>query len=73
MGTLGFPRVSIPIDQIAQVSTLDIKPIRWGGWGYRGSLRAFKRAAMIVRAGEGIRIDLNGGRIFIVTVDDATT
>jgi hypothetical protein len=28
---------------------------------------------MIVRAGEGIRIDLNDGRIFIVTVDDATT
>jgi hypothetical protein len=73
MGLLGFPRLSIPIDQIAQVSTLDIKPTRWGGWGYRGSLRAFKRAAMIVRAGEGIRIDLNDGRLFIVTVDDATT
>jgi hypothetical protein len=73
MGMLGWPRISLPIDEILQSSTLDVRPSRWGGWGYRGSLTVIKRSAMILRSGEGIRVDLTDGRVFVVSVDDAST
>ena len=36
----------------------DVSPMRWGGWGYRGSIKMFGRGAVIQRAGPGIQIDL---------------
>ena len=65
------PRVHIPLDDIDAVTSMHVSPWRWGGWGYRGSLRAFRRAAWVVRAGPGIRLDLRDGRRFVVTVDGA--
>ena len=41
-----------------------------GGWGYRGSLRLFKRAALVTRRGEALELTLTRKRRFIVTVDD---
>jgi Protein of unknown function (DUF1648) len=73
MGAFGLPRVNVPIDKIVQASALDVRPMKWGGWGYRGSLKVMKRAAMVVRAGDGIRLDLVGGLVLVVTVDDAAT
>ena len=52
---------------------IDVRPGEWGGWGYRGSVKVFGRAAVVLRAGTGIRVDLVGGRAFAVTVDDAET
>lgn len=69
-GLLGWPRTSVPISRIALAQAIDIRPAEWGGWGYRGSLTLMRRAAVVLRAGPGIRLDLRDGRVFAVTVDD---
>jgi len=70
-GWLRWPSTRIGIDAIRQATAIDVRPSAWGGWGYRGSLRLNRRAAVVVRAGEGLRLDLRGGRVFLVTVDGA--
>lgn len=69
-GFFGWPRTAVPIGDIAQAQAMDIRPTDWGGWGYRGSLTLMKRAAVVLRAGPGIRLDLRDGKVFVVTVDD---
>lgn len=69
-GLFGWPRTSVPLDRMAEVQPIDVVPIEWGGWGYRGSLKLMKRAAVVLRAGPGLRIDLRDGKVFAVTVDD---
>ncbi len=69
-GPLRLPRQRVPLADVRQASAIDIRPRDWGGWGYRGSVRGFGRAGAILRAGEGLRLDLVDGQIFVVTVDD---
>ncbi len=69
-GFLGWPRTSVPLRRIATAQAIDVRPADWGGWGYRCSLTLMKRAAMVLRAGPGIRLDLNDGKVFVVTIDD---
>ncbi len=69
-GFFGWPRTSVPIHRIATAQAIDIRPADWGGWGYRGSLTLMKRAAVVLRAGPGIRVDLHDGKIFAVTIND---
>jgi hypothetical protein len=69
-GVARWPVTRIALDRIEQVSTLDVRPTRWGGWGYRGALSVFRQAAVVVRGGPGLRLDLRGGRVFVVTVDE---
>jgi hypothetical protein len=68
---LGWPRVAWSPDEIESVTAIEVRPTEWGGWGYRGSVKLFKKAAWLLRRGPGIRLDLRGGRTFIITVDDA--
>ena len=54
------------------------RPCRCGrggpaGWGYRGSLRLFGRAAVVVRRGERLELSLMGEQSFVVTVDGSAT
>lgn len=71
-GLLRWPVVRIPLAEIERLEYVaDLRPARYGGWGYRGSLTLLKRAAVILRRGEGVIFALTGGRRFIVTVDDA--
>jgi hypothetical protein len=63
---ISFPRVWIPFDRITAVQAVDVRPMKVGGWGYRGSMRLFRRAA-----GPGQRFDLRDRRTFVVTVDGA--
>lgn len=72
-GPFGWPRTTIELDRIARAETIDVRPVEHGGWGYRGSIKVFGRAAVVVRAGEGIQLDLTDGTQFVVTVDDAET
>lgn len=72
-GFMGWPRTRVPIDRIQRASAIDVRPMQWGGWGYRGSLTLMRRAAVVLRAGPGIRLDLTGGKVFVVTVDDPQT
>ncbi|HEY3139941.1 MAG TPA: hypothetical protein VGJ86_02365 [Acidimicrobiales bacterium] len=66
-----WPAVRIPLAHIARAEAIDLHPMRWGGWGYRGSLRLVRRAAWVVRGGPGLRIELTDGAVFAVTVDNA--
>lgn len=68
-----WPRTTIGLDRITHAEVIDVRPMHHGGWGYRGSVRVFGRAAVVVRAGEGIQLDLVDGKRFVVTVDDAET
>jgi hypothetical protein len=42
-----------------------------GGWGYRGSLKLFGRAAVVLRGGEGLQLDLADDKVLTITVDNA--
>lgn len=69
-GPFGRPRKRIVWDRVAAVSALQVEPRSWGGWGYRWVPWAHASAA-VVRRGPGIRLELEDGRTFVVTVDDA--
>lgn len=69
-GYLPWPRTDIAIDRIAEATVVDVRPMQWGGWGYRGSLKLMDQAAVIHRAGPGLRVDLTDGKVFVVTIDD---
>jgi len=65
-------RVAIPLTEVERLEYVpDLRPVRYGGWGYRGSLRILKKAAVILRRGEGVIFALTRDRRYIVTVDDA--
>ena len=69
-GFLGWPGTSVPLGRIATAQAIDVRPSEWGGWGYRGNLTLMNRAAVVLRAGPGLRLDLNDGKVFVVTIDD---
>ena len=69
-GRFGWPQQNIPLDQIEHASVMDdLNPWKWGGWGYRGMLWLFRRAAVNLRRGPAIRLQLTRRRVFVVTVD----
>ncbi|MFC7217688.1 hypothetical protein ACFQLX_05805 [Streptomyces polyrhachis] len=69
-GHLGVPRRRIPLEQVADVEFVaEITPRHWGGWGYRW--RPERGTCVVVRRGEGLRLRLDDGHYFTVTVDDA--
>lgn len=63
----------IPLTDIKQARCIHVVPLEHGGWGYRGSLKVFGRAAFVQRGGEGIEIRFKNDKILTVTVDDAET
>lgn len=69
-GFLGWPWTSVPLSRIATAQAIDVRPSEWGGWGYRGNLTLTNRAAVVLRAGPGIRLDLHDGKVFVVTIDN---
>ena len=72
-GPWRWPRTHIGLDRIERASSIDVKPMSHGGWGYRGSMALFGKAAVVIRSGPGIQLDLTNGKSFVVTVDDADT
>jgi len=72
-GPLAWPRTTVDLRDIHAAAAIDVRPMRWGGWGYRGSRAVLRQAAVVVRGGPGIRLDLVEDRVFVVTVDDAVT
>jgi hypothetical protein len=69
----GWPNwtMALWVAEIGRVETIDLRPMEWGGWGYRGSLRWFRRAAVVVRGGPAILLHLKSGKRLAVTVDRA--
>jgi lysylphosphatidylglycerol synthetase-like protein (DUF2156 family) len=70
-GVAPWPVTSVPLDDIRRAERIDLRPLEWGGWGYRGSRRAFRRAAVVLRGGDAIKLQLTDGSEFAVTVNDA--
>ncbi len=63
----------IDLADIEQASVIDVEPMKWGGWGYRGSLKIAGTAAFVTRKGPGLRLDLTKNRRFAVTINDPET
>jgi hypothetical protein len=57
-------------EQILGASAQQLSFAQMGGWGYRGSLRLFRYAALSTRRGDALLVNLRGGRRFVVTVDE---
>lgn len=70
LGWLGFPSWTVPLADIARAGVEDVRPMAYGGWGYR--LRPGVRA-VVTRGGEGLRLVRDGRADLVVTVDDAGT
>jgi hypothetical protein len=72
-GHLGLVRQSVRVADIVSASSFELIPIAHGGWGYRGSLKLMRRAAVVVRRGSALRLELVRNRLLAITVDDAKT
>lgn len=70
-GAFGWPRSRIALSEIRRAGALELAPLQWGGWGYRGSRRLFRKAAVVLRAGPALRLDLVDDTQLVVTMDDA--
>lgn len=71
-GPGGMIRQSFDAADIEGAKPTTLSLVRTGGWGYRGSLTVLRRAAVVTRGGDALRLDLAGGRRFAITVDDPT-
>lgn len=66
---MALTRISLAEIRSARVEPMTPGPS--GGWGYRGILSLTGRAAIFMRSGEGLVLDLTKGRQFSISVDDA--
>lgn len=68
---LGWPRFSIPVEDIADVSVVDVSGLaEFGGWGIRFAPGA---TGVILRNGQALQVARRSGRRFVITVDDPQT
>jgi hypothetical protein len=71
-GRVGWIHQRIELGRIARASSLELEPMQHGGWGYRGSLTLMSKAAVVVRRGPAIQLELApSAKRFLVTVDGA--
>ena len=68
-GPGGLVRQIFGPDKMVAASAQNFSFMQMGGWGYRGSLKLFRRAALATRRGAALEVQLQGQRRFIVTVD----
>lgn len=67
----GWPNTRIPLSRIEKVETVQLDPFReFGGWGWRLGLDG--RRGVVLRTGEALQVTQTDGRVFVVTVDDAS-
>ncbi len=70
--TLGRPRFIIPLDEVEIAEVVWVRPLaEFGGWGIRNGKGG--RVGVIIHTGAALQVHRSGGRIFLVTVDDAET
>ncbi|MGD9988816.1 hypothetical protein [Pseudonocardia sp.] len=70
LGAFGWPHLRVPVADVESVTTGDVSPAEFGGWGYRivpgGS-------GVVLRSGPALIVTRRSGRRFTVTVDDPRT
>jgi hypothetical protein len=70
--TLGLPRISIPLSDIVSAEVVQVNPFQeFGGWGIRWGFN--HDLGIVLRSGEGLRVNRRKGRSLVITVDDAST
>ena len=68
----GWPSMRVPLDEVVAARVATVDPLReFGGWGYR--VGAGGRVGFVLRRGEAVEVERTGGRVNVVTVDDAAT
>ncbi|GAA1870213.1 hypothetical protein GCM10009836_58500 [Pseudonocardia ailaonensis] len=70
LGVFGWPRIRIPLEEVASASTEDVAALQYGGLGYRivpGGV------GVIVRPGPALVVTRRSGRRLTVTVDHPET
>ncbi|MFQ4148413.1 hypothetical protein AAGW05_06910 [Arthrobacter sp. LAPM80] len=71
VSTLGrIPLKRIRLDDIVSVEVAEIRPVEWGGWGYRVMPG---RSAVVMGAGPGLIVTTTAHKQFAVTVGDPET
>lgn len=71
-GALPRPRLMVPLDEVESAEVGTVRAVRdFGGWGLR--LASGGRTGLILRSGEAIVVRRTGGRVVLVTIDDAAT
>lgn len=70
-GRLGWVRKNLPLKTIERAESFELSPLTYGGWGYRRPFFGPKGPAIVVRGGPALRLHLQGGKHFSMTVDDA--
>lgn len=69
---LRYPRLRIPLDEIERAEVVTVRPLgEFGGWGLRTGLDG--RTGVVLRSGPAIQVHRTGGRVTVVTADDAET
>jgi hypothetical protein len=74
--TMGWPRLTVPIADVATARVVQIDPMAdFGGWGLRWVIgpRGKGRWGIITHRGPGLEVVRNDGRSILVTIDDAST
>jgi hypothetical protein len=67
---LGWPTLHVPLDEVVAARAVTVDPFgEFGGWGYRVGQDG--RVGVVLRRGEAIEVERTGGRVTVVTVDDA--
>jgi hypothetical protein len=69
---LGWPRTRVPLEEVVAAREVEVRPLPvFGGWGCR--IGRGGRSGFVVRRGPAIEVERTGGRVLVVTVDDAAT
>jgi hypothetical protein len=69
---LGWPRITIPADEVVEAEATTIRPLAdFGGWGWRVGRGG--RLGVVLRQGPALEVERTGGRSLVVTVDDPAT
>jgi hypothetical protein len=68
-GPWGWPTKRISLDDMESANSINLRPMQWGGWGYRWLPR--RGWATVIRKGDAIVVYRKNGKQYAVTVDDA--
>jgi hypothetical protein len=69
---ISWPRLVVPLVEIEHAEVATVDPLReFGGWGLRTGRGG--RVGVVLRRGAAIEVHRTGGRVVVVTVDDAAT